>query len=540
MERQERYADDGVHGYWYAAKMPRIPWGLRRTFGDGTRLSAHPDLPMFPLTIGAGEGVDAFTVAAHGEPVPLAAHVAALLDGRVYFRRVLTADGTQRSRLSVYRRPCPRCRHSAYYYWVTGLRSQCGLPLCSSTGLGLELGLRPDVLGHANRSNDIPVAIRPFVIEQASGVRDVACPQCHRVVRVGDAAYLSDDLVGGTDISLYLGAPVHQDYPHWCYAPSGEPCPVVPTEAEREAEMTVRAVATMTQAFMSDTRAAIMRGCDRAGCDTLLDVEENGWTADVLATTPRGRAAFIAGATLEPEATIRERTVPYAAARVAPMWLCRDDGIHRAWQVDNPGLRLFRLARSGYGGIDVHLYGTVVPLDDFVAALLSGRIRRQSAVIATYRDLAKLEFFPFRCYKPGCGRWSHVYDVTHIDIIPVGPVPPVRCAVPTSAASGPTRRPASDVFAPDIVTAVRTFLASPPGRRLCCSLGKRRLKWASAPVWSLGCYHCNAVFGSTYIESARLRDRVDATLDVSLGGPYETTFIPSHWCYPRDGLWCGE
>ena len=40
--------------------------------------------------------------------------------------------------------------------------------------------------------------------------------------------------------------------------------------------------------------------------------------------------------------------------------------------------------------------------------LLGGRIRRQPAVIATYRDLARLEFFPFRCHKPGCGRWSHV------------------------------------------------------------------------------------------------------------------------------------
>jgi len=124
VQRQARYAADGVRAVWFARHTAHLP-------GDAIKA-----LPVFPLERGED---NSFTTGIGPHTLPLSDAVTALLSRRVQFREVLTAREQPKRVVDVYEYNCHRCGKDCVIWHDTGeqFTSRCGQLVGQYAGFSL-------------------------------------------------------------------------------------------------------------------------------------------------------------------------------------------------------------------------------------------------------------------------------------------------------------------------------------------------------------------------------------------------------------------
>lgn len=222
--RQERYAEHGVRGAWFA----------RKTTGLSLR---DRNLPAFRFEVN-GDQVD---VTIEGVVMALSEVITRLLSSRIQFRDYLANGGPAETDLAFHLTRCYRC-HKGYVVWnvlhtvVTGL---CGASLPTATA--------PRSMWSQTRPEADPAVVetaRSIAVErgwtparlglrhtQTSSTKYMAfiCPHCNATsgdffIRKQFTQEEPEAIVSGTGPRT---AVVH---PHWCVASKDQCCLVPPKE----------------------------------------------------------------------------------------------------------------------------------------------------------------------------------------------------------------------------------------------------------------------------------------------------------------------
>lgn len=237
LERQRRYARDGVRGCWFF-RTPPAP--LVRA--DGT-LDARRDLPLFQLRVNADM---TFNVELNGRMHPLGAFVGALLGGGVRFCETARAP-LARARLVFVKVPCPRCnRLSPVYAVEPTAQAACGVDLpAPAAPFDPALTFLPEVRAAAEAyagthklrmgaikpraSLDSPPAGTTAV--PSNGAPTFGCPFCDAPLtpeHIAWALYGSQALARARDthsheVAIQRGGVIETANAHWCYPPPSAP-----------------------------------------------------------------------------------------------------------------------------------------------------------------------------------------------------------------------------------------------------------------------------------------------------------------------------
>src|SRR5262249_18475914 len=146
-------------------------------------------------------------------------------------------------------------------------------------------------------------------------------------------------------------------------------------------------------------------------------------------------------------------------------------------------LPLFGLSVRGDGSMTITIQEKSYPLIDGVEALLSGCIRYCPVVKSKRKQSVRIVFLEKECWK--CKKASHVYYLSE---------PISDCGLELEG--DPLWDDDKYMFAPEIVAAVREYLATDEGNYLRLGAIKKRYSHTvQASYMSFGCYHCDALFG---------------------------------------------
>ena len=284
-------------------------------------------------------------------------------------------------------------------------------------------------------------------------------------------------------------------------------------------------------------KLAIVQGCERAGFQPHPEWLEDGWRADILAVRGPLRIAFeVQWSRLSLEETV-QRQDRYARAGVRGCWFFRYPPVGLRQPHDEQplvarhDLPAFLLPHDPDGAPCVCLNGHTLPLDRFVAQLLSGKVRfRRRARIARWQPVC-LRFYDFACWR--CGGLSHVYC---LDRRTYG----ATCGIEMPLHRGwfDASRPA---LRPEIQRAAWSFLLTDQGLNLRLGSIKPRTMGGRERM-SFGCFWCDEPFPDYPLwhreDEVRRQDSWTAThrTVVRSSGPY--TLHRPHWCLPTDSLYC--
>lgn len=294
----------------------------------------------------------------------------------------------------------------------------------------------------------------------------------------------------------------------------------------------------------------IVKSCREAGWAATPEARslDGSWRADVLAEHGRKRIAFEVQLSPQRRDETEGRQARYAADGIRGCWFVKArqiepstfniDAHFRNAAHELPAFPLFvdepSTLRVGLRyGLD-ECAGMTVPLDTFVHALLTRQVHFATHVTATTPHHPQVIFIPYSCWS--CGAKAHIYFVKD------DPLPRSACGREVRAFDD-SGNWEDRAFAPEIIRAVRAYVASPDGRAIRPGSIKKRLsKTRNASYLSFGCPRCDAIFGSHYLFDVI----TEATYTMAehahiVALPARRGLLRAyspHWCYTPSGAGC--
>jgi hypothetical protein len=305
----------------------------------------------------------------------------------------------------------------------------------------------------------------------------------------------------------------------------------------------------------------ILAACRTAGWEAQPEAraEDEAWRADVLAwhftsTGSKKSIAFEVQLSPQPLEETEARQSRYAAANVRGCWFIQPRrSTAERWDRDEhfrkpvADLPAFRIHFAADGAPFVAIptdhaeeRDHIEPLQEFVHALLSRRVRFATPTRNTVAQRVRVIFVPIDCWK--CRTPGHFYDLDtqHHDADDLGDPAHDRTAC---------GRPLRSEWTPyalrqDVIRAVRTHLRAHPNDQIRLGAIKPRYrKEYDCKELSFGCPECDAIYGPKFLSkmvSAHLKNGVLASFPfVDLDLPPSGQRSPDpHWCYPTNGPFC--
>ncbi len=201
LDRQARYARDGVRGCWFFRAPPTT-----RAVPD-LALARH-DLPLFHLLANADES---FSIALDGRLLALDDLTARLVSGRVRFCPEAALTREVELAIALYGLMCPACARPLLLPRVSGrVTARCGaiLPIDSATGAALA------------------DAAAMHLHDEGSLVCAGACPMCSTPIdeRTLWLAHYAVHPQATVTHRVLIAAPIRAPYAHWCAPDDGVWC----------------------------------------------------------------------------------------------------------------------------------------------------------------------------------------------------------------------------------------------------------------------------------------------------------------------------
>ncbi|MBK8022856.1 MAG: hypothetical protein IPK19_15850 [Chloroflexi bacterium] len=268
-------------------------------------------------------------------------------------------------------------------------------------------------------------------------------------------------------------------------------------------------------------KAAILNGCAHAGYQAVTEASGEGWRVDVMASRGNVRIAFEVQWSPQKLRETVARQERYARDGVRGCWFFRQPPamLERADTLKaRRDLPLFHLFANADGSFVVRLGGRLTPLDIFVSALLTQRVRFCEEVTAAETQTMSLGFYPVRC--DACGRTGHVYRLLTPLRARCGHVVPLTGEEAQFAAGRG-----------EFLAAARTAVRDQASIRLA------QVVFADNAL-TVRCPHCAAAYPARRLAMAGYGEQPILTLPVEVDLRRPLTVRSPHWCFPAHGEMC--
>ncbi len=275
-------------------------------------------------------------------------------------------------------------------------------------------------------------------------------------------------------------------------------------------------------------KQAIIDAARSAGYQATPEVSGDDWRADVLVTNGKWRVVFEVQWSPQTLTETIERQERYNRDGLKVCWLFRKlpTEVKQYEWVPRQDLPIFELKVEPQ--LSVLLNELTIDIRTFVEALLTRRIIWNDVIVEKQQQHVKVVFFYIRCWK--CQKNSHIYyvdaDYAHCCDTRGGRY---REWIDPDAEFVRTE------FRPEVIAAVKQFVATREGRGLKVGAIKRRYSYTEKTAYlSFGCFHCYALFGNFFLQADIFRARSDGycvasfSRTVQVLKPRAISF--PHWC----------
>lgn len=274
-------------------------------------------------------------------------------------------------------------------------------------------------------------------------------------------------------------------------------------------------------------KAEIVNACHELGWDVQSEFACENWRADVYATKDGHRVVFEIQWSPQTLEDTRKRHAEYGNGAKC-WWLFRKLPNPSATERDLPMFEL-SLADSGFIVVVEH---TRVRLPDFVKARLERRIRFCEQRHYTVREV-QLMVLTVKCWRQRCGTAYDVFytrqllrsdcGVEYAETDPGETIP-----LPDDPYSALRNR-----------TVVKRFFPA-EAKRLRVSVKRRWSNTERQSYWSFGCPECNALYGDHFFSQMFAEAENDGRAPLCTKQlPCSEPRLEPHWCFPRNGKFCG-
>ncbi len=295
-------------------------------------------------------------------------------------------------------------------------------------------------------------------------------------------------------------------------------------------------------------KAEILLACSQAGYEAKAEVSGLDWRADVLATKDKIKIAFEVQWSNQTLEQTHERQSKFIRDGIRGCWFFRKPPFTKPSH-DLPMFRIVLNESNNCFEVIINRASNQkkIELKCFIQHLLGGEIRYcEGWKMAAQQEVCVL-FTPIECWK--CQKNFNIYHI-------VNPYK-TECGIEMeeSIVAAYSRRQILDKFEPEIMKAVKDFLANPEGKSLQLGQIKKRYSHTRTESYlSFGCPSCDAIVGDFYISEnlSNYQSRLDpnpAQFNVKLTVPNPVVIIPqdeddnfqdylAHWCYSEKGDFC--
>ncbi len=275
-------------------------------------------------------------------------------------------------------------------------------------------------------------------------------------------------------------------------------------------------------------KQAVIDAARSIGYQATPEVSGEDWRADVLVTNGKWRVAFEVQWSRQTLTETIERQTRYQRDGIKACWLFRKlpNEVKQYEWVPRMDLPIFELKAEPH--LCVRLNELTIDIRTFVEALLTRRIRWSDVIVEQQQQLVKVVFFYIRCWK--CKKISHIYyvDTEYSYCCDTGDG---RCGEWIDLDVEFVRKE----FRPEVIAAVKQFLATREGRGLKVGAIKRRYSYTEKTAYlSFGCFHCDALFGDFFLQGDMFRARSHGYCVASFSRTVHVSkpraISAPHWC----------
>lgn len=276
----------------------------------------------------------------------------------------------------------------------------------------------------------------------------------------------------------------------------------------------------------------IISACQNLGIIAKQEFRGNGWRADVFVPNDNTPIAFEIQLSPQTLKKTLERQSKYIGEKILGCWLF-EKPIPKLIN-ERPDLPVFYVEDDANGNLIVNL-GTrrKVDLQNFLENFISGNIRFMTVAKTNPIQTPKIAFYEMTCWK--CKELNHLFYV----------------ATPFYSSCHAQIKPEEALwesnsveYNPEIIAAVKDFIKCRPNLAIkLAEIKERYSNTVGSSYMSFGCNKCDSIFGDFYVMDAKLDAMYDEEAtsfdgEIKLLQTYEMN-IP-HWCFPDNGLFCGE
>lgn len=288
-------------------------------------------------------------------------------------------------------------------------------------------------------------------------------------------------------------------------------------------------------------KIAIIEACRENGWEAIPEFSEKDWRADVLAVQGQKRIAFEVQWSRQSYEETKYRQERYKDSNVRGCWFFRiapkemlDYSKSFVADKDIPAFKIFK---DEHSDIIAHVGQKQMPLKMLLASLLNRKLKFCKHIRLKPKQEVSIILFQTQCWK--CHKPQYCYTVY--------PKFSTVCGQNFNITNSSWNDDTVDKN-PRVYAAVQQFLESNQDKGIKIGLLKRRFsKTVQHSYLSLGCYHCDALFGDHYLNTSKLDVYNDINSQYGLENyirftaeiAFDTqTEGKPHWCYSGDGHFC--